>query len=290
MDITKQIPYNQLNDTIFQRKGVKVFLIRLDALHPVVSGNKLFKLHYFLQKCRESSNPEIITYGGAWSNHLIATAFAAREYGIPVTGIVRGEKPVMLSETLIKCLEYGMKLKFVSRKEYNDLKYDDTCQSATIIPEGGYHPFGAKGAALIVDKLLHLSPTHIITAAGSATTTAGLLIGSKDLSIISVAVMNNYSDMDARMQYLKAYNFINRLSLWNYPFGGFAQYTNELINYMNSFYMKYSIPLDFVYTAKMMYAVSEKIDEGYFPEGSVIACLHTGGLQGNSSIKEQLIY
>ena len=291
MDITKQIPYNELNDILFQQR-VKVFIIRLDSIHPIVSGNKIFKLHYFIKECLKKENPSIITYGGAWSNHLIAAAYAAKEYHIPITGIVRGEAPSVLSETLQKCIEYGMQLQFVSRKDYRALRYEDSPDPAiTIIPEGGYHPIGAAGASLIVDKISPISPTHIVTATGSATTTAGLLIGSDtNTSVVSVAVLKNYHDLHQRIHYLSAGKFIDRLQQWDYHFGGFAKYTDELISFMNSFYEKYVIPLDFVYTAKMMYGVLDKIKEGYFPEGSVIACLHTGGLQGNISIQKHLVF
>lgn len=292
MDINRQIPFYELTDTLFRQNGLKVFIIRLDTIHTVVSGNKIFKLHYFIKECLEKGNTEIRTYGGAYSNHLIAAAFAAKEYKIPITGIVRGEIPSVFTDTLQKCIEYGMTLEFVSRNEYQSLKYEDSPDSRiSIIPEGGYHPLGALGASLIIEKLSPISPTHVVTAAGSATTTAGLLIGSdSSTSIISVAVLKNCTDMGKRMDYLSAGRFISRLCQWDYPFGGFAKYSDELLLFMNSFYDKHGVPLDFVYTAKMMYGVLDKIKEGYFPEGSRIACLHTGGLQGNCSIQKHLIY
>src|SRR6185437_404074 len=127
---------------------------------PVISGNKLFKLHYFLEECRNSTHRTIVTFGGPYSNHLVATAFACKQEGLKCTGIVRGERPAILSHTLEQCLKYGMQLQFVPREEYVQKdnanfisKWIGTQDGFTLIPEGGYHPLGAKGASLIMKTI-----------------------------------------------------------------------------------------------------------------------------------------
>lgn len=143
--------YQKIPHQDFENKKVRLFMCRLDTLHPVVSGNKLFKLHYFLKEAVASSHKKVITYGGAYSNHLVATAYATQQLGIESIGIVRGEAPVAESPTLKMCRKYGMQLHFISREEYKTVKETNHKEQliqrfglSTIIPEGGFHPLGTK--------------------------------------------------------------------------------------------------------------------------------------------------
>jgi len=111
-----------ITDDLLQQKIISLSVLRLDKIHPVVSGNKLFKLHYFLEAALQSQHKTILTFGGAYSNHLVATAFATKANGLKSIGIVRGEMPVQLSPTLQQCMEYGMQLKFISREAYSKKK------------------------------------------------------------------------------------------------------------------------------------------------------------------------
>lgn len=281
-------------DKLFSENNISLSVLRLDKIHPVVSGNKLFKLHYFIEATLRSTHKTILTFGGAYSNHLVATAFACRQAGLNSIGIIRGEKPEILSATLQHCKEYGMQLEFISREKYQQKETELFLQDlkngfgdCTIIPEGGYHPLGAKGAGLIMDLVAEESFSHICTASGTATTLAGLLLKSNaHQQIISIPVLKGMNDTIQRLAYLTPNNIKEKqLTVFDeYHFGGYAKKTNELVSFMNKLWQQHQLPTDFVYTAKMFYAVYDKIHSGFFHSGSNILCIHTGGLQGNVSL------
>jgi 1-aminocyclopropane-1-carboxylate deaminase/D-cysteine desulfhydrase-like pyridoxal-dependent ACC family enzyme len=299
-DITN-IDIDLLNTDVFTRKQVAVDILRLDKIHPVVSGNKLFKLHYFLEETLSSPHHALLTFGGAYSNHLLATAFACNASGIRSIGIVRGERPPALSKTLEQCIDYGMQLKFISRATYNnknDTSFLNDLQKEfgefVSVPEGGYHPAGARGAALIMNFKEAGNYSHICTAIGTATTLAGLLQAAPlGQTITAIPVLKNFTDIDERMAYLLGSNErLKQLRVFDqYHFGGYAKRTVTLIDFMNLCWQKFQLPLDFVYTAKMLYAVFDSIEKDRFPKGSRILCIHTGGLQGNHSLPvDTLLY
>ncbi|MGB4883612.1 MAG: pyridoxal-phosphate dependent enzyme [Ferruginibacter sp.] len=275
----------------FAQKGISLFMARLDKIHPVISGNKLYKLYYFIKETIETEHKTILTFGGPYSNHLVATAYACRQNNLTSIGIVRGKNPVQLSATLLDCVQYGMELIFASRKEYKDdafLKKISSVKNGqfTLVPEGGFSQTGAKGAALIVASFQHLHPTHICTAVGTATTLAGIINNIfPEQQLIAVPALKNMVDIPERIYTLTGKNnFDNLTVLGDYHFGGYAKKNNELLDFMNNFFSATSVPLDFVYTAKMMYALIKNIENNYFAPGSRIVCLHTGGLQGNRSL------
>jgi len=287
------VPIDVLHDELFTQKKVLVSVLRLDKIHPIVSGNKLFKLHYFLEAAIQSAHKTIITFGGAYSNHLAATAFAYRHYGLTCIGIVRGEAPVQLSPTLIQCIADGMQVQFISRSAYDEKETDtfiaglkNKYGECIIIPEGGYHPLGAKGAALIGNLFKPDEYTHICCACGTTTTIAGLLPGTTQETIIAVPVLKGMNDITQRIDFLCNNQWQKaRLEIFNnYHFGGYAKKTPVLINFMNKLWQQQQLPTDFVYTAKLFYAVFDKIEKGHFAPGSSILCVHTGGLQGNNSL------
>ena len=287
------LEFNVLNDSLFTEKKVSVIMARLDKIHPIVSGNKLFKLHYFLEESIRHNQKTILSFGGAYSNHLVATAYACKLAGIACIGIVRAERPATVSHTLKLCETYGMQLHFISREAYyskDSLPFIEQLTNQfgefTLIPEGGYHPLGAAGAALIMDRISGAKATHVCTAVGTATTLAGLLKNRiNNETVIAVPVIKNMNDIAERLLYLGNTKELNNPVIFdNYHFGGYAKRTTGLISFMNDFFLKHAVPTDFVYTAKMMYAVIDKINAGYFAEGSTVICLHTGGLQGNASL------
>ena len=289
----KNISFDKIFNHKIINQNLSLTVLRLDKIHEDVSGNKLFKLHYFLEECLTSFHKTILTFGGAYSNHLVATAFLCNQKGIKSIGIVRGEEPQTLSPTLIRCKQFGMELKFVSREIYQ--RFDNDKQNFvelkmiygefTKVPEGGYHAKGAEGASLIMDIIKPEKFTHISTAVGTATTLAGLLLQKQiEQEIIAIPVIKNMTDISDRLNYLGV-NKNNKPTVFcDYHFGGYAKHTNELISFMNTFFAETHIPTDFVYTAKMMYGIYEKIKSGYFAAGSKIVCIHTGGLQGNKSL------
>lgn len=289
----RNISFDLLQSTLLKEKGVEVIVARLDKIHEDVSGNKLFKLHYFIEECLSADHKTLLTFGGAYSNHLVAAAYMCREAGLRCIGVVRGERPPVLSHTLHRCEALGMKLHFVSREEYKHAEdagfiaaLREQFGDFTLVPEGGYGYSGAKGASLIHDVIDSLDATHIATAAGTATTLAGLLLKRKeDQQIIAVPVIKNMTDIPERIAFLTGEKEMHGLKIFSdYHFGGYAKYNEELINFMNDFYHEYKVPSDFVYTGKMLYAVFDMIKKDHFLKGRKIVCLHTGGLQGNNSL------
>ena len=290
---TENISFDKLESNFLSNNGVSITILRLDKIHNDVSGNKLFKLHYFVENCLQTTHKTILTFGGAYSNHLVATAFLCKEKSIKCIGIVRGEEPTVLSHTLIQCKELGMHLHFISRVEYKKIDEDNVIKAlqttfgeCMIVPEGGYDREGAKGASLIMDLLKDKKFSHVSTCVGTGTTLSGLLMNNENnAAIIAVPVIKNMIDIAERIEKLIGNSCSNNLSIFSdFHFGGYAKYNTELITFMNTFYTEYAIPTDFVYTAKMMFAIFDKIKNGYFTKGSNIVCLHTGGLQGNASL------
>lgn len=299
-NIQKNYQINEIKDDLFIEKSVQVFIARLDLIHPVVSGNKLFKLEHFISAAKESNKDTIVTFGGAYSNHLVATAFYAQQHNIKSIGIVRGEKSYPLSHTLKDCMYYNMELIFVPRTQYDLPDKNALAKELTnnltntyIIPEGGYHPLGAKGAGFIMDSINVIHPSHVCTAVGTATTLSGLISNNKhDAEIIAVPVLKNMTDIEDRLNFLIGKkNYKMPVIFDSYHFEGYAKKNDTLLAFMNSFYQQTLIPTDFVYTGKMLYGIYDKIQSDYFPKGSKIVCLHTGGLQGNLSLpKRSLVF
>lgn len=277
-----------LQDELYLRHGVEVWMLRLDEVHPVISGNKIFKLYYFLREAKASSK-KIVTCGGAYSNHLAATAFACSTIGITSTGIVRGEEPQELSHTLLFCRRQGMQLHFVSRSEYKELTQTDhppaiikKHEDAVWIPEGGFSRKGKEGASLISGFFDEKDFDILCVSTGTATTLAGILDAAQK-KVMAFSALKNQHDLGERMQLLGV-AFSNYTLVNDYHFGGYARWNQELIGFMNRFYEKHHVPLDFVYTGKMMYGLEDLIAKGYFHHGTRILCMHTGGLQGNLSL------
>lgn len=287
-----KVRIDRIKNDLTKHHNVSLSILRLDEIHPQVSGNKYFKLYYFLQEA-VSTNKKIITYGGAYSNHLAATASACKDLNINCIGIVRGEQPKSLSHTLLFCKELGMQLKFISREDYRNKTHEEVTGKLTnefgehiLIPEGGFDIKGMKGASLISNFYNNVDYTHICCSVGTATTLAGLINSSRPhQNIIGFSALKNLEYFEQRIQFLLSNKVYNNYSLINdYHFGGFAKYNKALINFMKKFYTEFNIPTDFVYTAKMMFGVFDLIEKKYFVEGSKILCIHTGGLQGNISL------
>jgi 1-aminocyclopropane-1-carboxylate deaminase/D-cysteine desulfhydrase-like pyridoxal-dependent ACC family enzyme len=288
----------QLNDELFQRNSLQISMLRLDEIHPVVSGNKLFKLIYFLKEAKESVHKKIITFGGAYSNHFAATAFACEQLNLRSIGVVRGEKPEMLSHTLRFCLDHGMQLKFISRSLYKNIDAEFLQQLQNkygehiLIPEGGFSVKGKKGASLISNYFTDKDFTHICLPVGTATTFAGIVDAEKNAAeIIGFSVLKNLNDIEERFAELKVHPSKKYSFIADYHFGGYAKKNAKLLSFMNEFYAKHSIALDFVYTGKMIFGVYDLIEKKFFEKGSKILCIHTGGVQGNDSLnKGELIF
>jgi 1-aminocyclopropane-1-carboxylate deaminase/D-cysteine desulfhydrase-like pyridoxal-dependent ACC family enzyme len=299
LPITGSLPVQTLPGR-WEEQDIRLQVLRLDSLHPVVSGNKWFKLQEWLQLHLESNHPSLVTFGGAWSNHLVATAFACGALQIPCVGVVRGEEPAVWSATLLQCRDYGMQLSFIPRSAYARKDHPDFIASllakhgpATIVPEGGFSAEGAKGAAGICSYIPPDS-THLCCAAGTGTTAAGLLLGKlPHQQVIVLPVLKGLHDLTERLRSItgRAWAAPDCAIQDGYHFGGYARYSPDLLETMNRLHKKYAMPTDFVYTGKLMAGILQLLEKDYFPAGSRILCIHSGGLQGNRSLPAgQLIF
>lgn len=269
---------------------LQVDMLRLDLLHPIISGNKWYKLMYNLEACRKASFSSVLSFGGAYSNHLIALAASAKEFGMPALGVVRGREMAQnLNPVLAACRDYGMDLVFWDRADYarkNDPEVlaglHETYPAAFIIPEGGANAEGCRGAGMITK---HISGTYdyCVLSVGTGTTLAGLR-NTLPIStfILGMAPMKGGGYLK---ESVRGFLDPDADSGWDitdrFHEGGFGKSNSHLSDYMDLFYRENHIRLDRVYTAKMMLGVEVLIREAYFPPGSRILCIHTGGLTGN---------
>ncbi|MFT3903689.1 MAG: pyridoxal-phosphate dependent enzyme [Niabella sp.] len=265
--------------------GAAVYALRLDKLHPVISGNKWYKLRYHIEEARRQGKRRIVTFGGAYSNHIVATAAACKLYGFKSTGIIRGEMGIEPSQTLSEAVRYGMELCFLSRSDYK-LKnipaalYDNDCDY--FIPEGGYSVLGMQGAATIpYDKGAF---DMICCAVGTGTMLAGLLHGKlPGTKVLGISVLKNHHGLADEVRKLVGQGHDVQID-HRFHFGGYAKRTEALTGFMNKLYAQSGIPTDFVYTAKLFYAVRQLGQEGFFRDARKILVVHSGGLQGNRSL------
>ena len=271
---------------VFTESNNLVDVLRLDKLHPIISGNKFFKLRFYIDEALKTKK-SIVTFGGAYSNHIVATAFACLQNGIECRGIIRGEQPNKLSETLLNALEFGMKLEYVTRADFAFLsKNYIATENQLVIPEGGFGQLGFKGAATIGD-CFNSKYDYIVCAIGTGTTIAGLS-SNPEAKIVGINVLKgNETETLQNITTLNPDATIDIIT--NYHFGGYAKKNEELLAFMNQLYKTENLPTDFVYTAKMFYGLQQLIKSNYFAKNSKILAIHTGGLQGNKSLPKQTL-
>jgi 1-aminocyclopropane-1-carboxylate deaminase len=287
-DITTQIIEN---DLILQKK-LHLSVLRLDKIHPIISGNKWFKLKYYLQDAVAKQFDTLLTFGGAFSNHIVATAYAASMWQLSSIGIIRGERPAELSHTLKNAEASGMRLMFVSRDKYNELKRADINTltyhfgNCYVIPEGGFGYWGARGAEDILRCVNLADYTHVIVGVGTGTTAAGIIKAAlPHQRVIGISVMKNNTGLANEIAALTEGVLPDNFSIMHdYHFGGYAKYSADIIAFIHRFYNQTKVPLDFVYTAKVMFGTLDLIEKDYFSPRAGILMVHTGGLQGNLSL------
>src|SRR6218665_154108 len=269
-------------------RDIQVHVLRLDKFDPVISGNKWFKLRFYLQNAVQQQKKGLITFGGAWSNHIVATAAACQQQGLQSIGIIRGEEPAQWSQALQDAKQAGMQLHFISRDDYSAKHVPGFAEHLKneylLVPEGGYGPDGARGASTILD-IPEQAFTHYVCAAGTGTMTAGLInAASPDSEVIGISVLKNNHSLEPMISDLLQASHARWRVLHDHHFGGYAKHKPALLGFMNSFYERAQIPTDLVYTGKLFYAAAELINQAFFPAGSRILIIHSGGLQRNRSL------
>ena len=278
-------PIVQIYDDLFIEKGVEVFVKRDDLTHEHISGNKFRKLKYNLLFAEKIGKKKLLTFGGAYSNHIAAFAEAAALFGFEAKGIIRGDElNENSSPTLKRAFERGMKFEFVSREAYRHKT--EICQKYEkeylIIPEGGSNDLALKGVAELMDEIEQSKFNFICTAVGTGGTMAGLL-SNNDFQgkVIGISVLKNGEFLRNEIESFLSKSFpSNALLETEYHFGGYGKHDNVLLEFINNFEKKHNIPLDQVYTGKLFYGILDKINKNHFKKGSRILLIHTGGLQG----------
>jgi 1-aminocyclopropane-1-carboxylate deaminase len=287
-------PVHQIQHQLFDEQGLKVFIKRDDMIHPVISGNKWRKLKYLLKQANTENKTHLVTFGGAYSSHLLATAAAAAKFGFKSTGFVRGEE--VNNDTLFLCRLHGMNLIFTDRDSYRDklalfkLHFADD-SDAFFINEGGASALAAKGCSELIDELPE-TYDHIFCACGTGTTAAGIINGLSERKLSTqfhgVPVLKNGEFLRTEID-----NFLERPSIYHlhtdYHFGAYGKVNDELIKFVKQFVAETGILIEPIYTGKILYALYGLAAKNYFKPGSRILAIHTGGIWGLLGMKDKFI-
>ena len=268
---------------------IQLDVLRLDELHPIVSGNKWFKLKYYLLQAQKQNADTIASFGGPYSNHLVALAYAAKEYNLKSIGYVRSNIDEPITPTLQEAMQYGMDLKFVGRNNFQEFKKElienNQANHTYFIDEGGYGILGAQGAATILSNEKTNSYNHIICAVGTGTMMAGLIDAAKPHQhVIGIPVLKNEATIRDEIKQLIPTNKTPFTLLHDFHLGGYAKTNQAQFDFMNLLWATEKIPTDMVYTSKLFMAVKSLIANNYFSPTAQILIIHSGGLQGNRSL------
>jgi 1-aminocyclopropane-1-carboxylate deaminase len=285
-------PVHQINNKMFDKRGISVFIKRDDLIHPIISGNKWRKLKYILLKAQAQNKTHLVTFGGAYSNHLLATAAAAAKFGFMATGIVRGE--AVNNDTLFLCKLHGMELIFIDRDSYRDKsalfeKYFSNNADAFFIDEGGASAEGARGCSELINELRE-TYNHIFCACGTGTTAAGIINGITDHQLSTqfnaIPVFKNGEFMKDEVDRFLTVPASYQLHT-DYHFGGYGKTTPELIEFIKQFVADTGILIEPVYTGKMFYALFDLVQKKHFKQGDKILAIHSGGIWGLLGMKDK---
>ncbi len=285
----------EIRHSLLDNHGVFLFIRREDQVHPHISGNKLRKLKYNLEYAREAGLRHLVTFGGAYSSHLLALAHAGREFGFTTTGIVRGDELIHLwrdNPTLAQAHSAGMQFKFITREQYRQRAMPSYLHSLEaelgpcyLLPEGGTNSLAVKGCEEILSPSDH-GFDSVCCSVGTGGTLAGIINASADSQRILGFPALKSPDL------IKDICKFARKTQWelanDYHFGGYARVSPALIQFINDFREFTGIPLDPVYTGKMMFGIFDMVSKGLFTKGSRILAIHTGGLQGVAGMNRRL--
>ncbi len=279
------------NHPLLRGSGVRVIMKREDLNHQLVSGNKWWKLKYNIEEAINTNHNTVLTFGGAFSNHIYATAAAAKAAGLRCIGIIRGEETLPLNPTLLFAVNQGMLLQYVDRQTYRTKDSPVFIQTLERmwgrfyrIPEGGTNELAVKGCEEFGKVLDDIPADYICLAVGTGGTMAGVIRGvSPSKKVIGLSVLKDGGFLKDQINaYLNSSHTVHWELLTQYSYGGYGKRDKTVADVINSFSEYMNIDLDFVYTGKMMCGVIDMVTRGYFPKGRTILAVHTGGLQGQS--------
>ncbi len=300
------IPLTPIQEDFLTQKNINLYVLREDLNHPEISGNKWRKLKYNLQEAKKKGFNQLLTFGGAFSNHIAATAALGRDFGFRTIGIIRGEEALPLNATLQSAQNNGMIFKYVSRKQYQENnKYEKSFVESLekefgkfyLVPEGGSNVFAVKGCAEIINNI-SIDYDVICSACGTGGTIAGIIASvDQDKQVLGFPALKGgkFLKEDIQQLLLAYKNELNckvENTNWNlitdYHFGGFAKVKPELVDFIRSFKENHNILLDFIYTGKMLFGLFDMIKSSNQLDSKTIIVVHTGGIQGNKGFEERL--
>ena len=287
-----KIKYNTISSNLLVEKEVTILIKRIDLNHNYISGNKLYKLKNNITEAKKKGYKKILTFGGAYSNHIVATAYLGKKEGFNTIGIIRGEKNLPLNASLQNAYDNEMNLKYINRRDYR-LKDTDSfinklkCEFGNfyLIPEGGTNFLGVKGASEILSNDNNYN--YVCCPVGTGGTIAGIINSSNiNQIILGFSALKNTIDVKRN---IKLYTKKQNWKLFSrYSCGGYAKISKKLIKFINEFNINYGVPLDVIYTGKMMMGLFDMVERDFFKPKSKILVVHTGGLQGNKGMNQRL--
>jgi len=286
-------PIQEIRHPLLEQKQVRLAIKRDDLLHPVISGNKWRKLKYNLINMQSKGCDSFVTFGGAFSNHLYASAMACKTFNLKGHAIVRGPTLDEQNPTIRMARACGMTLHVVDRKTYrlrHNGDYLHTLQSefpnSFIIPEGGTNQAALSG---VIELAQSLPPSnYVVCATGSGGTIAGLAKGSPtNTNVIGIAVLKQADYLNDEISQLltNSHSGASWQLLTNHHYGGYGKFTDDVWTFCQLMRQTYQLPLEPIYTGKMLFAIWQLIRQDYFPRGSTIMAIHTGGLQGLDGLR-----
>jgi 1-aminocyclopropane-1-carboxylate deaminase len=281
-----ETPVQELHDPIFEKAGVRVMMKREDLNHPFIAGNKWWKLKYNLEEAVKLGHSTLLTFGGAYSNHIYATAAAAHELGLKSIGVIRGEETLPLNNVLSFALSKGMKFHYVSRESYRmkaERVFTDTLHKTFgdfyLIPEGGTNELAVSGVTEFAQTLGN-NFDYLCCAVGTGGTMAGLINGTqKEKKLIGFPVLKNGEFLKEEIENLLPGKYNNWSLNTDYHFGGYAKITPQLISFIEDFKAKHQVQLDSIYTGKALFGIFDLITRNFFPKQSTILFFHSGGVR-----------
>jgi 1-aminocyclopropane-1-carboxylate deaminase len=290
----------KVEDEFLSRHKIRLYVKREDLNDPELSGNKLHKLKLNLLKAKEEGYGTLLTFGGAYSNHIYATAAAGKRFGFDTIGIIRGEEHLPLNPTLEFAKKCGMNISYMDRSNYRNKNSGEIISKLKskfgkfyLIPEGGTNNLALQGCTDII-KSIDIDYDYICTACGTGGTLSGLVAGlNGNRKVLGFAVLKGAEFLNNNVnQMLKLYD-LNNLNNWqinlDYHFNGYAKFNDALLKFIEKFEVESKIKIEPIYTGKMFFGIYDLISKNYFSRGTKIVALHTGGLQGLDGFRKRII-
>jgi len=291
-------PLTEILDPVLEAAQLKLFIKREDLTDEYISGNKWYKLKYNLIEAEKLGYKTLLTFGGAYSNHIHATAAAGKIYNFKTIGVIRGEEHLPLNPTICFAKTCGMEIEYLDRTSYRN-KYDERIIDKLkkkygdffLVPEGGSNHLALFGVAEIVQGI-DFEFDFICSACGTGGTLAGLILGLNGrAAALGFSALRGGAFLNQNILNLLSTHKKNHLNNWavnlDYHFGGYAKVKKELIEFCKDFELKHKIPVEPIYTGKMLFGVFDLIKKNYFPKNSRIVAIHSGGLQGLQGLKHR---